>query len=129
MSDFSKTTKKDFELFKSECKRWIDVFNLRSWRNEIGIAKLEGRHGQCEIHYEARLLQVIISDTLPIENRERFIIETAFHEVFEGGVLGRIRFLAEDREFSQIEFDSEIHAIVNRCQHIMLPLKTRGKGK
>ena len=125
MEDHAQTTKKDFELFKKECAFWIDKLNLRSWRWEVGYDDIGNQYGEAEIFYGARAISVTLSDFLPKDRRAELIAETAFHEVFEAGVMGRVRIMAEQRDYSAIELESEIHAITNRCQSLLLPLRKK----
>ena len=49
--DVLKTTKKDFELFKSECKKWIDKLGITGWEIYYTWKDLNGFNAQCEIDW------------------------------------------------------------------------------
>jgi len=127
MEEHSKTTRKDFEFLKKECAWWIDKLNLRSWHFTVVVDTdvLPGNYGEWVLLYEARQIIIKINPKLPTHNRKKLLKELAYHEVFEAGVLGRIKTLAGDRNFSQQEINSEIHSIVNRCQNLLMPLRDK----
>lgn len=41
-----KTTKKHFEIYKKECQKWIDRFELNNWDVCFGLTSKKGVHGR-----------------------------------------------------------------------------------
>lgn len=59
-----KTTKKHFELFKKECQKWIDRFNLDSWEFFIEMKpedEVESR-ARCKPQITGRVVTIDFSD-------------------------------------------------------------------
>lgn len=126
MDRMSATTKKDLKFFKSECAFWVDFLNLKNWRVEIEIGDTDNDYANVLIYYEAKILHVTLSDSnFPKENRNEKLSEIALHELFEGGVLGLLKIIAKDRNFSESQLEAEIHAVVHLCSKIMLPLRNK----
>ena len=126
MDTFSKTTTKDFNLFKTECGYWVEKFGLNDWRVNLDIGEVAG-FATAEIYFIERFCHIVLSDELPDVNREKTIIETAFHEVFDGIVLAEIRTIAKNRDFDDDRLDSVCHGVLNRIQRLLL--STRRKDK
>lgn len=83
----NKTTKKQFEIFKHEVRRWINVFGLdATWSVHIYHEKLkEGIIGECSWMYTGKVARISLNTELPkdISQEEACVEKTAFHEVCE----------------------------------------------
>ena len=116
----SKTTAKDFKLFKEECQKWIDFFGLKGW-------EVYFEHNKDEDIYIARLRPDVENKTCtivlavdwgnsPLDKRE--LKKTAFHEVVEL-FLSRFRYLALRRDIRETEIIEENHHIVRTLENII----------
>lgn len=114
----NKTTKKQFELFQKEAKKWIDFFGLTEYRIEffhedIGIAR--GRTEDydhmmaCDIKFPTELHESTNDDKIKV---------AAFHEVCEV-MLIRLRSLADDYYSFDI-VNREVHSIIRRLENSIL---------
>ena len=84
--DKNLTTKKDFELFKAECKKWIQIFGLIGW-------EIHFEHGgtdddslaECATNQEGRwaILSLAKEWGAGDKRNEKWIKRRAFHEVDE----------------------------------------------
>lgn len=115
----SDTTDSDLGLFKAVCRHWINEFGLYDIRFEFCIKETEDNIAQCWMVHGARTIWVELSDNLPVKDREKLISETAFHEIFEAGVLGRMIIMAGARNMDEEAFESECHAVVFRMQNVL----------
>jgi len=116
----SKTTVKDFQLFKTECRKWIDVFGLKGWECYF-------RHEKEEDIYVARLSPNVENRTCtfffavdwgdsPLSELE--IKKTAFHETMEL-FLTRFRHLALKRDIREAEILEEDHHIIRILENVL----------
>ena len=115
-----KTTKKDFEIFKKECQKWIEILGLKDWHfwfehaetGENCIAQYEdepiGR--SCVTYFTTGL-----SEKLSIHD----IKSAAFHEMIEL-YLNDLRKMAMEK-FSYNEVDKATHRIVRMLEHVLFP--------
>ena len=119
----AKTTKKDFELFKSECEKWIEFFGLKGWQISFSYEKLS--KGKAECTYNIVNRSVLLSfnkqwntesenDKITPENIKR----DAFHEVSEM-LLCKLRNLAEYRFTTQYEIDEAVHEIIRTLENVV----------
>lgn len=114
-----KTTKKDFELFKKECRKWIKVFGLKDW--EINFEHVPVQSGIGEHIFDSNNRWAYIKLATDWGNTEISSCEvkrTAFHETVELW-LGRIRILAKIRYVREDEIDEEIHALVRTLENVI----------
>ncbi len=91
-----KTTKKDFKLFKRECRKWINFFGLKQW-------EVLYFHEPCENDSRAKYYTNISS--------------IAFHEVVEGMLFANITFMLTARGYSKSEIDEVIHPIIRTLEN------------
>lgn len=116
----SKTTAKDFKLFKKECQKWINVFGLRGWETYFN-------HDREDDIYVARLSPNIENRTCtfffavdwgesPLNETE--IKKTAFHEVLEL-FFSRFRYLALKRDIRETEILEEDHHIIRTLENVI----------
>ncbi len=117
--ELSDTTDEDLKLFKSICSYWIRKFGLFDIRFEYAICDTDDNTAQCWIENGARCVFVQLNNNLPVINREELLNNTAFHEIFEAGVLGRLILLASARNMDEEAFESECHATVFRMSNIL----------
>lgn len=85
MAKSYKTTEEDFELFKSECQKWIDFFGLKSWEVFHSHQNLNDNAAWCLFNdLKERLVRIGLAvnwdDTEPTKHAVRL---AAFHEVCE----------------------------------------------
>ena len=113
MADYE-TTRKDFEVFKAECQKWIDYWGLSSYNfyffHEVpdGLPRCRAA---CRSDYCARHVSLFLNtvwDEPPVKNEIQLV---AFHEVDEA-LLSRYHFLAQERFVSEDELEAARHEII-----------------
>ena len=115
----AKTTKKDFELFRGECEKWIEFFGLKGWDITIEHAEDKGNRATCTYNVTNRSIVLNLAlewKTDPI-TPER-IKQDAFHEVSEI-LLCNLRNLAEYRFTTQYEIDEAVHAVIRTLENVV----------
>jgi len=117
------TTNKDFQLFKAECKKWIEILGLKGW--EI-IYKHEDNKIKGRANFHIQLIDRISVITLSKTWGDNIVSKnsirrSAFHEICEV-FLSRIKIIAESRFINSDEIDEEIHAIIRTLENVIFNL-------
>lgn len=107
------TTPADFELFKQECYRWIDILGLKSWH----IVFVHAEDDSCgnAVYFResaSRLITINLNrDFDGLMYSEDGIKRTAFHEVVEGLLLARLDDMIDRRKYGQQEIEEARHEV------------------
>ncbi len=115
-----KTTKKHFDLFKIETKKWIQNFGLTDWNINYSHVKLKAR-AQCGYNLVGRVVTFSLSteyidDTIEY-NLEQDIKISAFHEVCEL-LLGPLESMVDQRYALGVDdVEEERHRIIRRMEN------------
>ena len=111
-----KTSKKDYKLFKTYCKKWIDFWGLYEW--ETNYVHYANEDARASIWWEMTGMIATIglgkvwADPEPYE-----LSKVAFHEVCEI-MLCPVTQLALD-EYAKRKVDNRIHTIIRRLENII----------
>jgi len=117
-----KTTQKDFELFVSECKKWIIFWGISEYRIEFYHEKIDGSRAQTKDYGHTMACDIIFSKELCSTEIDK-IKKAAFHEVCEV-MLMKIRDMADtDHSFSVV--NQEIHSIIRRLENTVFDNSTK----
>jgi hypothetical protein len=101
-----KTTKRDFKLFVSEFKKWIDILNLHDWRVGFFHQEIGANFAEIECDHEFHIATVYLNKSLDdVEKQD--IKKTAKHEALHLFFSG-LRAIALYKSKRQREFDVEI---------------------
>ena len=80
----AETTQEDFELFKKECKKWIDFFSLKSWYIDYSHDTLFDNNEACaNIDLNARSANLVLGEEWSSDVCKETVRMAAFHEVCE----------------------------------------------
>lgn len=115
-----KTTKKDFKEFKTEFLVWMKKFGLNDIHFNF-IHTLSKNYAQVIGDHNQKAYVVFFSkDFMDMEVLPNgFIKYLAYHEACEC-LLYRLRTIAMNREFNEDDLDSEVHAVINRLEKVLL---------
>ena len=112
----TKTTKKDFDIFRNECEKWISFFGLTEWETLIQHKELtNGAWATCSSGYAEKQAELTLNtewqDERPLN--EEMLKTFAFHEVchllFSDLVsIGMARYVEES------EFENKEHEVISR---------------
>jgi len=124
------TPKEQFDLFKSECKKWIEVFKeydcdvyfTRGVKDEDKIGFCNYTNDRDDRQYT---LQLAHSNILKYEDgtpyQKDMIKRIAFHEVMEM-ILSRLQLLGEDRFITETDIRDEMHRLIMKFENVIFEM-------
>jgi hypothetical protein len=115
-----KLTQADFEYFKKECLKWIDIYGMTDFRYEFLFEDNELNYGQMDSMYVERRVRLSLckeweEDDRTEKEKKEWIKYTAYHEVVES-LLSRVRGMIFDRSFNEDEANAEIHCLIHKLE-------------
>ena len=115
------TNKKQFELFKRECLKWIDRFQLNDYDVYFQWGEIEGSDSRSSIKGWCGNITFTLGKDIEFMDRghNEYIEEIAKHEVIHC-LLGRYSGLARDRYISDGELDNEEEHLVRKLCKIII---------
>ena len=112
-----KPTKKQFEIYKKECEKWIEIFGLKDWEIFFDYEDVDGSPASLTFHCINRIAIFHFGpkqEKSGLNNQQ--IKRNAFHEVCEL-LLCRLRDMTEQRYgLTKGDIDEEIHIVIGRLQ-------------
>jgi len=115
------TSKKNFEHFKKECKKWIDIFELNNWSVHYSTLKNTGSYGACFANISAYMVTLSFCEKwednvfkLTKEN----ISHIALHEVLHL-LLARVVEYGDSRYVTESELIEAGEELVNKLTHFL----------
>lgn len=115
-----KTTKKDFDVFKTEFLVWIHKFGLNDIHFNFVHQESENYAQVIGDHSQKSYVVFFSKDFSDMKTIPKgFAKYMGYHEACEC-LLYRVRTVAMNREFSELELDSEIHGVINRLERILI---------
>jgi len=116
-----KTTKKDFKIFRRECKKWIKRFGLTGWEFNFIHQDKKGAKAYClpPIRIEDRNFTLGLSVNYDHVNfTVKDIKKSAFHETCEA-LLHRFHYLADARYCTGEDLREEKHNIIRILESVI----------
>ena len=115
-----KTTAKDFQLFKTECLKWLDEFGLKGWESDFEHDKKMDEHlALLTTNTIGRACKFTLAgDWGTVETSPYEIKKAGFHEVMEL-FIQRVRYLALSMEVRQDEVVEECHHIIRTLENVL----------
>lgn len=117
-----KTTAKQFNIFKAESRKWIDIFGLKGWRVDFFHRHLDDdRRGQIFVDIPGRCASIVLGmdwdeNDKPLDSNVR---RTAFHEVCEL-LLWRLADMAHTKIFTNRDsIREETHSIIRTLENVL----------
>lgn len=122
----NKTTKKDFEMFKMECEKWIDFWGLKEYSYNFYHEKRESRGLAFSRLNASDYWASLILNTNWCEHKitDLKIKECAFHEVAHV-LLERLFSCATARFLSEEEINSELESVIKRMENCIFKTLTK----
>lgn len=120
-----KTTSEQFELFKAECQKWIDIFGLKDWEFYFK----HKNHGKGNVAYccrnsDSRIAELALCEIWPddpvISMTDENIRKAAFEEVCHI-FLYRLSSNAYARFIMEHEINEAEHSIIRVLQNTLYP--------
>ena len=115
-----KTTKKDFKVFKKECRKWIKHFGLTEWLINFKHEKLlNDDEAQCHSHYTAKWVYLNLSNELQDYDKSKEYIKTCALEEVLHLIIAPFSVLAGQRFSREKELLKAEHEIIMRLIHVL----------
>lgn len=112
--------KKDFELFKKEALRWVDILGLKDWEWHFIFGDCDkSNRAEYLTNKSGRMVTIWLSDHWKDDKSPREIKKTAFHEVAEI-MLQNLRQLAM-RDSSYEVVDEATHKVIRILENVLFP--------
>ena len=113
-----KTSKKDYKIFKIAVLQWMKYFNLKDWDVFFLHSNLDSPLAKSRYNINSRQITFTLSKTWPkwMYNKEQ-LYKTAYHEVIESALIGKLILLAINRYVSEDEIIAAGHEIVMTLQN------------
>ena len=120
----AKTTAKHFEIFKTECLKWIYTFGLTDWEFHFKHADLENNNmAQCERNSNSHIAKLSLCKTWPTDTMinltEENVRKAAFEEVCHV-FLYRLSSNAYARFIMEHEINEAEHSIIRTLHRILM---------
>lgn len=115
-----KTTKKQFNLFKSECLRLMDEFHLNDWDIYFEWGDTDDADARSYLKGYCGNITIAFSNDVYFVDRNptEYIKELAKHEIIHC-LLGKYSYLARRRYISEQELDNEEEHLVRKLCKII----------
>ena len=115
-----KTTKKQFEIFKKECKKWREFFGLSNWNICYLLGDMDGYAAGTVCDFDQHQAHITLSDYYDFSWswKPSDLKQYAFHEICHV-VLERIDYIACARFVQQSEIDEEIHSLIRMLENVI----------
>jgi hypothetical protein len=117
------TTRQHFDVFKAECKKWLDYFGLKGWQIDYLHDKAEGNRACVGWKITGRVATITLATewedwrSVPITDDE--IRRVAFHEVCEL-LLSRMTMMAKNKIANHEDaVDEESHVIIRTLENVV----------
>ena len=108
-----KTTKKDFELFKTECQKWIDKLGLHEWDFYFKLADLKGSVATTACDCEGHIAKITLNTNIDRTACFHSLEDTAKHEILHV-LMSPLMTKATYRYVRYDELDEAEHSILMR---------------
>lgn len=116
-----KTTKKDFKLFKDECRKWIESYGIKDWEFFFEHKDITGARANVVYDNEGRVAVISFNVDFNAEFDDEEIRRVAFHEITEL-LLGDIGVMLK-YHFSYSVVTTELHRVIRRLENLVLNRK------
>ena len=126
MNNMSKTTAKDFKIYKKAIRLWIDKFGLSDWRVEVLHKKdINDSRGSVTYNSGERCCTIFLAPTWEndIEPTKEILECTALEEVLHV-LFARLTTLAVDRYLQhENDINEEEHSVIHKIERVLLDKK------
>jgi hypothetical protein len=117
-----RTSKKHFEIFKNECQKWVDKFELNNWDIKYHWKKLEKFDGGENIGVATYSAEVYLDKEIEDEHADtdltKFVKKTAKHEILHI-LLKRLAINASARYINECELTEAEEELVRKLEKII----------
>lgn len=119
MKEGTRIGKKEFAIFKAECRRWIDLLSLSDWKIYYRFYQIEDGLAGINRDYEGKIATVSLS---PFQERcsrsEVNVKSSARHEILHL-LLGELDYLNGRRLVTSGSWDAAEHTVIRRLEALL----------
>jgi hypothetical protein len=117
----SKTTDKQFLIFKRECKKWVKIWGLKSWDIDYRLGDTDGAAACTQANINQHYAVITLSNAYDAnaDFRKKTIRNYAFHEVLHV-LFAHINGMISKERYRESEIDKELHAIFRLLENVVL---------
>jgi hypothetical protein len=128
MTEENTTTSEHFELFKSELKKWQDIFGLKGWQLHYSHEETdEGARAEILADPTSRIAVITLNTNWASDViTDHMLKKTAFHEMMEL-VLGTLGTYAVCYVNSTL-VEEEMHRVISIMENVLFPKYDKGCG-
>ena len=115
----AKTSKKDFDLFKKECRKWADILGLKD--HEFAFfhgCEDAGNRAEYFVNENAKIANVYFAESIN-DKTVKNIKQIAFHEVYEISLFDLRKMAMELYAYDVV--DRAVHRIVRTMENVLFP--------
>ncbi len=116
-----KTTPEQFELFKAEVRRLIDIFHIDGWKVFYEFKLLKNANAQLWTDVTERSAKFILSTTNTLSDSDYDVKDAALHEVCHL-IMADVVDLGDSRFVSHLEYTSACERVTRKIQALLSTL-------
>jgi hypothetical protein len=117
-----KLTKKYLKFYEEEVRKWVEIFGLTEWELFFKFADFskDNRFAEVKHFYQSKQAYFYLTKEIDFssERIEKEIKDAALHEVLHL-LLARLSVLAADRSWSEVDWNSAEHEVINRISKLL----------
>lgn len=119
--EYIETTAEDFEIFKAECRRWVEIYGLKGWQLYFLHEERDGKIGGCDASLNGKNANIILGKKCiqKFYSTEE-IKRTAFHEVTEL-LMCPVDANARYRWAAECDIEEAIHSVIRTLENVLYP--------
>lgn len=114
-----KTSKADFEYFKKRCIYWVEKLKCDDWEWRFEHGPTDNSLATWNISWKGRALEITLEVEWSVKVTKKQLDKTAFHEVFEAGILSELRACAMAGIAADVVVE-ECHKVVRKMENLFL---------
>lgn len=108
--------KKEYEVFKKECRHWIERFGLTDWKVYYTFEELDDALAGCSRDYEGRVATLTLNPFQEnLKRRDVNVKASAKHEVMHI-LLAELRWMSHSRVLTDQAWMAAEHAVIRRLE-------------
>lgn len=114
-------TKREFAIFKAECRRWVDRFGLTDWKLYYTFEEIEGGLASVNRDWEGKCATVTLhpfQERIPKADVEASVKSSARHEMLHL-LLGELDYLNGRRAISNDIWSAAEHGVIRRLERAL----------
>jgi hypothetical protein len=119
MKDGTAIGKREFEVFKSECFRWVKRLGLSDWKLHFAFEEVENGLASINTDFEGKIARVSLNPFQErVPKREVNVKSSARHEMLHL-LLSELRWMNSRRFITDNSWEAAEHAVIRRLENAL----------